>query len=264
MHIFRKTLKEEFFITIIFCIVLCAAIFLIIQEFAVARHLDFSAFMDKVPPPLRKMASSFLVMNIFGGYLHVIASVCWIIISGIFVSLVSASLISKELEKKTLPLVLAHPVSRFSIITQKYAAYIFYLVIVCLFSWLGFYLGIKHGVLNMPYNMKFINQALFNGFCFFFALSGFGLFMSVIFTEQKKASIASMLYFFLSYLSFFLGAFSDTWAKVRDFTLFRFFNTEQLFYWGSFNQKNCIFLIIIGIAMYIISTLIFRHRDISG
>ncbi|MCE1245744.1 MAG: ABC transporter permease subunit [Firmicutes bacterium] len=264
MHIFRKTLKEDFLITLIFCIVLCASIYLIIQEFAVARNLDFSSFMDKVPEPLKKMASSFLVMNIFGGYLHVITSVCWIIISGIFVSLVSASLISKELEKKTLPLVLAHPVSRFGVISQKYAAYVFYLIIVCLFSWLGFYAGIKHGVLHMPYNVKFINQALFNGFCFFFALSGFGLFMSVIFTEQKKAAIASMLYFFLSYLSFFLGAFSEKWAVVRDFTLFRFFNTEHLFYWGSYNQKNCIFLLAIGVVMFIISSLVFRQRDISG
>jgi ABC-type transport system involved in multi-copper enzyme maturation permease subunit len=107
-------------------------------------------------------------------------------------------------------------------------------------------------------------QASLNGFCFFFALSGVGLFTSVIFTEQKKASIASMLYFFLSYLSFFLGAFSDKWAKIRDFTLFRFFNTEQLFYWGSYNQKNCIFLLAIGVVLFIISALIFQKRDISG
>lgn len=263
MHIFIKTLKDESVITLVFCIILALTIFLIIQEFAIARHLDFSALIDKVPGPLKKIAETFLVLSVFGGYLHIIASVDWIIISGIFVSLVSASLISREAEKKTLGLLIAHPVSRFSIISQKYFAFIIYLIIISLFSFLGFYLGIYHGVINVPYSMKIIARTIFNGFAFFFALSALGLLFSVFFSEQKKASIATMLYFFLSYLAFFLGAFSPRWALVKKLTLFQFFNTEALLFYGKFNLWNCIFLFIIGIILYILAVVIFYRKDIS-
>jgi len=263
MHIFIKTLKDESIITLIFCIILALTIFLIIQEFAIARHLDFSELIAKVPGPLKKIAESFLVLSVFGGYLHIVASVDWIIISGIFVSLVSASLISREAEKKTLGLLIAHPVSRFSIISQKYFAFLFYLVIVCLFSFLGFYLGIYHGVINVPYSMIIIAKTIFNGFAFFFALSAFGLLFSVFFSEQKKASIATMLYFFISYLSFFLGAFSPRWAFIKKFTLFQFFNTETLLFYGKFSIWNCVMLFVIGIFLYVLAVVVFYKKDIN-
>lgn len=264
MFILRKTLKDELTITVIFCIILAVTIFFVIQEFAIARHLDFSSFIQNVPEPLRKIANTFLVLNVFGGYLHIVASVNWIIIAGIFVSLVSASLISKEAEKKTLTLLMAHPVSRFSIISQKYFAFVFYLAVVCLFSYLGFYLGINHGYINVPYSMKMIQHTILNGFAFFFALSGVGITMSVIFNEQKKASIAVMLYFFISYLSFFLGAFSPRWSFIKDYTLFRFFNTEDLLFAGKFYPSNCFFLILIGFLLFITASFFFNRKDISS
>lgn len=264
MFILKKTLKDEFLITVVFCIILAVSIFLVIQEFSIARHLDFSSFIKDVPGPFKKLAEKFLVLNVFGGYLHIVAAVNWIIIAGIFVSLVSSSLISKESEKKTLPILLAHPVNRFQIILQKYAGFTLYLILICAFSFLGFYLGIYHGSLSVPYDMKLVSKAMLNGFSFFLALSGVGVLASVIFTEQKKASISTMLYFFLSYLSFFLGAFSPRWAVVKDWTLFRFFNTENLFLWGRFDRNDCIWLIGISAALFIVSSIIFQIKDINS
>ncbi len=263
MFILKKTLKDEFLITVIFCLILTVSIFLVIQEFSIARHLDFSSFIKDVPGPFKKLAEKFLVLNVFGGYLHIVAAVNWIIISGIFVSLVSSSLISKESEKKTLALLLAHPVNRFQIILQKYLGFILYLVLICGFSFLGFYLGIYKGSLDVPYDMKLVAKAMINGFSFFMALSGVGVLASVIFTEQKKASISTMLYFFLSYLSFFLGAFSPRWAIVKNWTLFRFFNTENLFFWGRFERLDCVYLIIIAFILFVLSSIIFQMKDIS-
>ena len=263
MYIFRKTLRDEFLITLVFCVILAISIFLVIQEFTIARHLDFSSFIKDVPGPFKKLAEKFLVLNVFGGYLHIVAAVNWIIISGIFVSLVSSSLISKEAEKKTLPILLAHPVNRFQIILQKYLGFIIYLIFISAFSYLGFYLGIKHGYIDVPYNMTYVFRAMLNGFAFFMALSGVGILASVIFNEQKKASISTMLYFFLSYLSFFLGAFSPRWAQIKNFTLFRYFNTEELFFWGRFNKTYCIYLVVISIILFIISSIIFQMKDIN-
>lgn len=264
MRIFRKTLQDEWLITIIFCLILAGSIFLVIQEFAIARNLDFSAFIQNVPAPMQKLAKTFLILNVFGGYLHIVASVNWIIVAGIFVSLVSSSLIAREVEKKTLPIVLAHPVGRFGVIAWKYLAFVFYMALVCIFSFLGFYLGIYHGFINVPYSIKIIARTVINGFAFFLALSGVGLFASVIFSEQKRASISTMLYFFLSYLAFFLGAFSKRWSIIKDLTFFRFFNTEELLYFGRFNYMNCIYLLGICLVLFTISAFIFHKKDISS
>jgi len=265
MRILRKTLKDELPITIVFCVILTFTIFLIIQEFAIARHLDFSSFIrSDLPDPIKRIASKILVLNVFGGYLHIVASVNWIIVAGIFVSLVSSSLISKEMEKKTLPLVLAHPISRFQVILQKYMAFILYLAVISGFSLLGFYLGIYRGFISVPYNMKFVAQTVLNGFTFFMALSGVGLLSSVVFSEQKRAAISTMLYFFLSYLAFFLGAFSPRWETVKNYTLFRFFNTEKLLFYYVFSWKDCASLVLICSILFIISAIIFQRKDISA
>lgn len=72
-----------------------------------------------------------------------------------------------------------------------------------------------------------------------------------------------MLFFLLSYLSFFLGAFSEKWEKVKNFTLFKFFDTEKLFLSAKFQWQNCLALLIITIIFLTISAVIFQRKDLE-
>jgi ABC-2 type transport system permease protein len=203
-------------------------------------------------------------MNIFGGYLHIIGSVHWTIFSSVFTCILFSSFISREFENRTLQLLLAQPVSRTRVIFEKYAAGIFYLIIISIFGFLGFYLGTYHGVINVPYKMYHFVFAVSNGFAFFLSLSSFSLFFSVIFNEYKKSAVASLTFFFLSYLTFFLGAFSPRWATIKKYTLFRFFDTEKLFMTSDFQWGNILSLIIITIIVTGISIYIFKKKSVNS
>ncbi|MFP4497164.1 MAG: ABC transporter permease [Vulcanimicrobiota bacterium] len=264
MAIFRKTLKEEFIITLVFCVVLPITIFFAIQEFQVAKYLDFSQFIQDVPGPLKKIAESFLVLNVFGGYLHIVVCVNWIIITSFYICVVSSGLIAREYEQKTLGLLLSYPVSRLRVILEKYLGSVFYLFLMVAAGFLGFYVGTYHGILNVPYEVSRFLVITANGFAFFLCLASISLFFSVLFTEHQKAAVASLLFFFLSYSVYFLGAFSSKWAKVRQFTLFRYFDTEKLCMASDLKWGNIQALIIIAMVFLAVSVVIFHKKDITG
>lgn len=263
MKIFIKTLKEEFFITVIFSILLAAGIYLVIQEYAVARHLDFSYITDKVPEPVRKMTNAFLVINIFSGYLHIVASVAWIMIGSVWVCLIFSGLISREAEQKTLGLLMSHPVGRVGVLLEKYLAGVLYTIILVFCAYAGFYTGTYHGIVDVPYSPQRFIYVSINGLMYFIALSSVATFFSVIFREHKKSAITSMLFFLLSYLSFFLGAFSLKWEKVKSYTLFKYFDTEKLFLAAKFQWQNCLALLIITVIMLSLSAVIFIRKDLE-
>jgi ABC-2 type transport system permease protein len=262
MHIFRKTLKDEFLFTLVFSLAISVILFLVIQEFAIARHLDFSGFIGKVPDVLKPIAEKFLVLNIFGGYLHIVASVYWIIFTAFYTCMTFSGLVSREVERKTIPLLLSHPVSRLRVIGEKYAASVIFLVVVVFFAYVGFYTGTFHGYVDVPYSARMLIVATSSGLAFFLALSSISLFFSVVFNEYKKAAVVSLLFFLLSYLAFFLGAFSPRWAQVKQFTLFRFFDTEKLFMMTEFQTGNIISLLVISIVFVILTVLLFNRKDI--
>lgn len=262
MTIFFKTLREEFLITLIFSIILILSIFLVIQEFSIARQLDFSQFVKNVPGPLKKIAETFLVLNVFGGYLHIVASVAWVILTSIYVCLMASGLISREVENKTMGLLLAHPVGRIQVILEKYAAAVLYLLIITFSAFLGFYLGTYHGSINVPYKVYRYLIVTVNGFAFFLCLAAVSLFFSVLFNQHKKAAAGALLVFMLSYLSFFLGAFSPRWAKIKKYTLFKFFNTEKLFMTTEFQWENVTNLLIISLIFLVLAVILFKRKDI--
>ncbi len=263
MKIFKKTLREELFITIIFCILLAGGLFLVIQEFEVARHLDFSYITQNVPPAVRRMAEAFLVLNIFGGYLHIVASVAWIMIGSVWVCLIFSGLVARETEQKTLALLMAHPVSRVRVLAEKYLAATLYTILLVLCAFVGFYTGTFHGAVDVPYKAYRFVYVSINGLMYFIALSSVALLFSVIFNDHKKAAITSMLFFLMSYLSFFLGAFSPKWEKVKNLTFFRFFDTEKLFMSTRFQWANCTALLIITLIFLVLAGVIFHFKDLE-
>jgi len=186
-----------------------------------------------------------------------------LLIGSIYTCVIFSGLIARETEQKTIGLLLAHPVGRTGVLLEKYLAAVVYLLLMVIFAFLGFYLGTYHGVVNVPYKAYRFVYVSINGFMFYLALSSIALLFSVIFKEHKKAAIGSLLFFLLSYLSFFLGAFSPRWEKVKAFTLFRFFDTEKLFMSTKFQWGNCTALLFISIAILCIAAFIFNKRDLE-
>jgi ABC-2 type transport system permease protein len=262
MHILKKTSKDEFLFTLVFSLAISIILYYVIQEFAVARYLDFSQYTGRIPEALKPVAEKFLVLNVFGGYLHIVASVYWIILSACYVCLIFSGLISREVEERTMPLLLAHPISRTRVIAEKYIMSVLYLVVLSFFALIGFYTGTYHGYVDVPFSAYRFVIVITSGLAFFLALSAISLFFSVIFNEYKKASVASLLFFLLSYLTFFLGTFSPTWAKIKQYTLFRFFDTEKLFMTTSFRWGDITSLLIITAVFLTLSILIFNKKDI--
>jgi ABC-2 type transport system permease protein len=257
MHILKKTSKDEFLFTIVFSLAISIILYYVIQEFAVARYLDFSKYAGKIPEPLKPIAEKFLVLNVFGGYLHIVASVYWIILSAFYTCMIFSGLISREVEQKTMPLLLANPVSRTRVLVEKYIMSVVYLVVLSIFAYIGFYTGTFHGYVDVPFSAYRFVIVIISGFAFFLALSSISLFFSVIFNEYKKAAVVSLLFFLLSYLTFFLGAFSPTWARIKQFTLFRFFDTEKLFMTTRFQWGDITSLLFITAVFLILSIIIF-------
>ncbi len=264
MVIFWRTLKKELPLALVFGLVLALTLFLVIREFSVAKDIDFSSITSQVPDSLKPLANAFLILNIFGGYLHIVASVNWIFLSSLWTCIVFSGLISKEVERGTIDILITSPISRIKILAEKFLAALLWLLVLGAFSFLGFYAGTFWSGIGVPYSVEMLFKAVVNGTAFFVGLSSVSLFFSVIFNEHKRAAIVSILFFMLSYLAFFLAGFSPLWMRIKRFTLFRFFNTEKLFMSGIFHWKNVYMLLLISIIFFLLSWIVFSKKEVRS
>ena len=220
-------------------------------DFSESGALDQFAFI----PGYQDMAS-------YIGFLNIeMYQIFWVLILGIIIGFIAAASIAKEIESKTIDILMSNPVSRTQIIIEKFLGLIpmvliinFIAMIVLMLTTIAigeelnfYYLFLTH-LISIPY---------------FLSIIGIGLLTSTIFDEKMKASITTMAIVVAMFIFDSISQLTKDVEFLGYFSLKNYFNPYDALKFGEIDAIGTGVLILVVIISLVASIWYFNYKDIT-
>jgi ABC-2 type transport system permease protein len=201
-------------------------------------------------------------MATYVGFLNLeLYQIFWVIILGILIGFIAASIISKEIEGKTIDLLMSNPVSRKQIVFEKFVGLIPLLLIVN-FATMLTVIGVTVAI-GEDLNFYYLFLTHLASIPYLLALSGIGLLISVLIDEKMKASILFIATLIGMYVIESISKIVPDYEAIGYISITHYFDTYNSLKFGNINVSDIIILIAVAFFCLIISMLYFEHRDIE-
>jgi len=255
-----QTMKDHLRITIILTVLFMAI--------AVMYSVVYPAFKDimKGLGPMMDEQFRFIPgaqdIGTFVGFLNMeLYQIFWLLIMAIIIGFIAASLISKELESKTIDLFMSNPISRKQIIFEKYLGLIPTILIInfaTMFMVYGATIAINEEI-------KFENLFLAHvaSIPYFLAVISIGILISVLIDEKMRASIIMISILVGMFILRSISLMIPDYKSLGYVSLSHYFNPYDSLKYGKIDEVGIIVLLVVAIQILFISMVIFEHRDIT-
>jgi len=185
----------------------------------------------------------------------------WMLILAILLGLVSASTISKEIEAKTIDLLLCNPISRRQIVFEKFIAMIPFVLIINFATLLAVY-GTTIAI-NEELNMSYLVLVHLVSIPYLLAVVGIGFTVSVIIDEKMKASIITMAIIVGMYIFQSISLMIPDYKNLGYLSITHYFNTYDILKFGRVDGVGVIVLCAVALECLLFSMYYFGRRDIN-
>ena len=220
-------------------------------EMGESGSLDPFAFI----PGYEDMAS-------YVGFLNIeMYQIFWVLILGIIIGFLAAASIAKEIESKTIDILMSNPVSRKQIIIEKFlgllpmvliinfvAMLTIMMITVAIGEELNFwYLTLTH-IISLPY---------------FFSIVAIGLFISTLFDEKMKASVVMMAVVVAMFIFDSIAEMIPDYEALGLISLKHYFQPYNALKLGEINLTANLVLILVTVIALIAAVFYFDWKDIT-
>ncbi len=201
-------------------------------------------------------------MASYVGFLNIeMYQIFWVLILGLIIGFLAASTISKEIESKTIDILMSNPVSRKQIIVEKFIGLLpmvliinFVAMITIMIVTIGIgeelnfvYLFLTH-LISLPY---------------FFAIVAIGLFISTLFDEKMKSSIVMMAIVVAMFIFDSIAHMMPDYEALGLISLKYYFKPYGALKFGEIDPVGNGVLLIVTFAAIIAAMLYFEWKDIT-
>lgn len=188
-------------------------------------------------------------------------SIMWPLLVIFMVIAFAGTSLAGEIEKGTMSLTLARPVSRATIFVSKYLAGMFSI----LFFNIGsiFFIIPLASLHDVSYILESYTTIAVLGFFFSMAIFSLSLFFSALFSEKSKVYMAMGGIMFAMYLFNVVANLRDSWEDFKYFSFFHYFDYNQALFEYEISWESLFVFGITIIITFICGVLIFKHRDIA-
>ncbi len=255
-----QTIRDNWKITIILTILFMAtgamycAIYPAYKDMMPDLADDFGETMAFIPGS-EDMASYVGFMNIE------LYQIFWILILGILIGFISATLISKEIEGKTIDLFMSNPISRPQIVLEKYFGIIPLMLIINFTTMISIY-GTTLAI-NEELNFSYLFLTHVVSIPYFLAIISVGLLVSVIIDEKIKASIIMIAIIVGMYILRSISLMIPDYKPLGYISLANYFKPYNILKAGKVDLLDISILLVVTIICLLLSILYFRYRDIA-
>jgi ABC-2 type transport system permease protein len=171
--------------------------------------------------------------------------------------------IAREVERGTMDLLLAQPISRMRVLLSRDATILAGVLVIALVSWLGVVAGMN--LINTSVNL--VNQALVivEASLFVLAIGSYTVLASVIFLEPRKALMASGALTAIMYIiNFIVPVLSPSLNWMRNLSFFYHYNAVEIVSNGALNWTAVTIFLATIVLCTMVSVIIFKRRDLSA
>lgn len=186
----------------------------------------------------------------------------WLLILAIMIGFIAASSITKEIEAKTIDLLMSNPVSRKQIVFEKFIGLI-PMVLLINFCTMLTVIGITM-VINQ--NLDFGNLFMLHmvSISYFLAIICIGILISVLIDEKMKASIIMIAIIFAMFFINSVSLMNPHLEYLGSFSIFHYFDTFNVLKLGDVNVAGVFVFIALITVCLTLSLIYFEHKDISS
>ncbi len=196
------------------------------------------------------------------GFLNVeLYQMFWLLILGILVGFIAASLVSKEVEAKTIDLLMANPISRRQIVIEKYLGLIPTILIVNFATMIVVY-GMTLAI-NEEINLGYLFMIHVVSIPYFLAVASMGLLASVIIDEKMKASIIMIAVIVGMFVFRSISLMVPDYEAIGSLSLTNYFNPYDILKTGTVDAVGVVVLVAVILECLLVSMFIFERRDIN-
>lgn len=252
-----ETVKEKFRLTAIMAFVFSglASMYIII----------FPYFKDSLEQ-FKDMPVGFIrgyeELTSFAGFMNMeLYQIFWVLILGVLVAYVAGSLISEELEAKTIDMLLSNPVSRTKVVLEKFFGLVPMILIVN-FAVMGTVYGLAPIVGE---SIEFYNLLLTHlvSIPYFLSIVGIGVLVSTFIDKKMKASITAMGIVVAMYVIESLSLLAPEVEDMGLMSIAHYFDPSELLINGELDVLDPIILAIVTAVSLSIAVVHFEERDLE-
>ncbi len=201
-------------------------------------------------------------MATYVGFINLeLYQIFWVVILGILLGFIAASQISKEIEGKTIDLLMSNPVSRKQIVFEKFIGLI-PLILIINFATMLTVIGTTVAI-GEDLNLYYLFLTHLASIPYLLAVIGIGLLISVIIDEKMKASIFFIALLMGMYVLESISKIVPDYEGIGYVSITHYFNPYDSLKFGKVDISGVIVLIAVTTVCLIISMLYFEHRDIE-
>jgi ABC-2 type transport system permease protein len=266
MHTFLKEIRYN--IKAIIILALCFGLFFLafMAIYDPTLFEDMEALLASYPEAIIQIVGEYIALTTFGGFLNVyLFSMSWFYF-GFYFIIKAAQDIPKEIEDKTIDIILSKPIKRWKFVVGKYIRHVVTAFIIVAISSLGVLIGV-FAFPNIDPSGVYFNEifAVFLWlFVFIVALISTSLFFSTFLRPRRALTLSFVVTIFFYIVGIFWDAFPEAIHGMRFLSIFYYFETSNLLVNHVWNNVFLNILILTGYSacMVGLSVLIFNKRDI--
>ena len=256
-----QTIKDYFKITIIVTI-----LFIGITSLYSAMFPAFKDMLTEMMESGFAEGFSFLRgiedMGSYVGFLNMeLYQIFWIMILGIIFGFLSGAVIAKEIEGKTIDLLMSNPVSKKQIIFEKFIGFVPMVLLVNFGTMLAVF-GITVGI-NEELNFGNVILTHIASIPYFLAIIAIGILVSVIINEKMKAGIIMVALIVGMFIFESLGNMIPDYEAMGIISITHYYNPYDTLKFGELDIVGMIVLSVVVIWSLIIAMIYFENKDIT-
>jgi ABC-2 type transport system permease protein len=263
MKIFGKALRERsrgiLVLTVFF---MGMALYTVVTLSSMSEDMvsSFDEMLDN--PAFKAFGKSVITLTTIEGLL-IVELYQWgieLLLAG-YVILFTASFISSEIEKKTIDLLLANPVSRTRILLEKYGAMIVMVVMIDVALFIEVIAGLAYIGEETDIEWLVYTHMLFMPFLL--AVGSYSTFLSTLFDDTRRAMSVGLGILLGSFLLDSISLTRERYASISKVTLFHYFDPGMNLILHEVEWNHVIILCVVAIAFLAAAVVWFNKKDIN-
>lgn len=266
INIIVKELKKDFKSILIFTALMSIFFMWFVSFFDPELLAGLEEAFEAYPEVIRLMVGQFASLGEFGGFLNIyLFSISWFYF-GIYFILKSGQNIPKEIDFKTIDIVLSKPITRTEFTLGKYLSFL----VEMLFIFYGIMVSVLLGIMIFPTATAspiFLNEIIFAflwNYIFMVALISTGFFFSTFLSSKKSLAFGFGVIIFFYAIGQFWKAFPEGVQDIKRISIFFYSDMSNLLVNHIWDNVGLHILILLtySIVLAISAVIIFNKRDI--
>lgn len=264
MRIAIQYIKNSWKGTLILLLAFIGLVVMVISIYPTVKESSgIVEFIETLPEPfLAFFGVTDLDISLLEGYLNVeLYQWFWALFLGFYFVFISSSLISKEIESKTIDMLLSNPISRRRLVLEKFLGLAPAIILINIATPIVVLGCAKY--INETINVTYLFYTHFASVLYLCAVCALGLLFSVIFDETRRANVLAMVVIFVMYFMNTLSHLSEKYSAIGKISISHYYDPGEILVHHNIEVTDTVILFFITAVLLMAAVIYFEKRDIA-